>query len=217
MFALSYYYMPNMYILLNERIFGVKVAYNTPKSDINGENQLTDAIDRFIITIGTRRVKGRLDCGNNCCLTFVGGVTLAVALMALLEGCILGSAGLYPGDPCPDDPLTCFVFDNTTIVVPLFAFDCTPGNTSMLPSNASTAWCYGWIIRRNTVSRVINQIGICGGILGVLGTVFAFMFEAHIIVGLIIVGNWNDPVLCYDWSIHCNETIVFRFSLYDLF
>lgn len=163
------------------------MTYNVPKCDSNGESEpKTDAICRFLITIGNRRVNGRLDCGNNCCLTFVSGFTLTVTLMVLFEGCILSSAGVYPGDACPDDPMTCFVFDNSTTVGPVSSFECTPGNITIIPLNATNAWCYGWIIRRNTVSRVINQIGICGGIFGVLGTFFAFMFEANLCVSTVI-------------------------------
>lgn len=184
-FALSYCYFPNMYIFFNERIFGIKLTYNPVNKGTNEKVQPTNAVGRFLITIGHREVTARFDCGNNCCLTFVGGVTLALALMVLFEGCILASAGLYPGDSCPDDPMTCFVFDNTTTSGPVSAFDCAPGNISLIPSNASNAWCYGWVVKRNTVSRVINQIGICGGIIGVLGTLFAFMFQAHMIISLV--------------------------------
>ena len=46
------------------------------------------------------------------------------------------------------------------------------------PGQTDNAWCYGWVVKRQTVSSVINQIGICGGILGVSGTLFACMFRS---------------------------------------
>ena len=177
--VLCYYRVSSVYIFFNERIFGITL---TPNSDT--EKTKTD---RFLVAIANKPVKGRCGCGNNCCLIFVGGFTLAMALMVLFEGCVLASASIKNGDQCPDDPVTCFVFDNTSHSGPVSDFECVPGNTSIVSSNATGVWCYGWIVRRNTVSRVINQIGICGGIIGVFGTLFAFMYQAHAAVAIIIL------------------------------
>ncbi|CAF1075092.1 unnamed protein product [Rotaria sordida] len=172
-------FAPRIYSFLNARLFGIKVTYEPGKNSGNAESKNGKKVGRFEITIDDRTVKSHAPGANQHFLTFIGAVTLSMALMALFEGCILASAGLYPGDECPSDPMTCFVFDNSSSIPTASSFNCTPNVIPTMPINGTNAWCYGWVIKRNTVSRVINQIGVCGGILAVIGTLFAFMFQAH--------------------------------------
>jgi hypothetical protein len=74
--------------------------------------------------------------------------------------------------------MTCFASSNDASSTAVGTFECVPGNKTTFPNGTNIAWCYGWIVKRQTLSNVINQIGICGGIIGVSGTLFAFMFRS---------------------------------------
>jgi hypothetical protein len=165
--ALLSKYSHNIFAFLTKHMLGVELEYPIEK----------DSSSCVTIIIDGTPVKSK----NRCCqvgfLWFISTVTCTVALMVLYEGCILGSAGVYLGDGCPSDPMTCFASSDNVSSTAVGTFQCIPGNMTTFPRETNTAWCYGWIIKRQTVSSIINQIGICGGILTVSGTFFAFMFR----------------------------------------
>ena len=106
-------------------------------------------------------------------LVLLCGVLLGLMAVLIFDGCILGNAPLESGDDCPSYPMDCFLFptrDNATIVQ---SFRCLPNDainfTSIYPDGH--AWCYGWIIGRQTTKNVLDQIGICAGLLGLFATI----------------------------------------------
>ena len=83
--------------------------------------------------------------------------------------------------------MTCFAINAAGADVGVF--DCVSGNKTEFPVQGESAWCYGWIFRRQSVNSVMSQIGICGGILGVIATLFAFMFRS------IGVQTWQKVII----------------------
>ncbi|CAF4060682.1 unnamed protein product [Rotaria sp. Silwood2] len=166
-------FAPRIYSFLNGRLFGIKVIYELTNNDGNAGSTNETKVSCFEITIDDQPVKSRAPWVHQHFLTVVGAVTLSMALMTLFEGCILASAGLYSGDECPSDPMTCFAFDNTSSVPTAGVFNCTSNTVPTIPINGTNAWC--------------NQIGVCGGILAVIGTLFAFMFQANTIVAFVTI------------------------------
>jgi hypothetical protein len=162
-------YSHSIYRFLLIHMLGVELEYNTDPDSPS----LTIKIDQIPVKYE------RTSC-QVAFLWIVATATVTLALMVLYEGCILGNAGVYIGDDCPSDPMTCFASNYNGSDTG--TFECVPGNKTVFPNGTDKAWCYGWIVKRQTVSSVINQIGICGGIcggiLGVSGTLFAFMFRA---------------------------------------
>jgi putative effector of murein hydrolase LrgA (UPF0299 family) len=152
------------------RMLGVELEYK-PNSKPNSPGYITIKVDQMPVKSTHQSVQVFF-------LWFIGTTTLTLALMVLYEGCILASAGVYYGDDCPSDPMTCFASTENTSSSEVGIFECVPGNKTIFPGNTNNAWCYGWVVKRQTVSSVINQIGICGGILGVIGMLFAFMFRS---------------------------------------
>jgi hypothetical protein len=166
--ALISIYSHHVYHFLTNRLLGIELVYPTGKIDTVYPN----------IKIDDKQVKSNRPAFDNRFLWFLSTSTCTVALMVLYEGCILGNAGVYLGDYCPSDPMTCFASSDDTNSGEVGTFQCVPGNLTAFPGETNKAWCYGWIVTRQTVSSVINQIGICGGILGVSGTLFAFAFRS---------------------------------------
>ncbi len=153
---------------LTNHLLGIELFYPTGKADAVYPT----------IKIDDKQVKSNRPAFDNYFVWFLTTSTCTVALMVLYEGCILGNAGVYLGDYCPSDPMTCFASSDDTNSGEVGTFQCVPGNLTAFPGETNKAWCYGWIVTRQTVSSVINQIGICGGILGVSGTLFAFAFRS---------------------------------------
>jgi hypothetical protein len=158
-------YAHSIYRFFMMRMLGVELEYDT---NPNSLKYLTIKVDQM-------QVKYERILRTLVVLWFIGTATLTLALMVLYEGCILGSAGVYIGDYCPSDPMTCFASNYNGSDTG--TFECVPGNMTVFPGTTDKAWCYGWIVKRQTVSSVINQIGVCGGILTVVGTLFAFTFR----------------------------------------
>ena len=160
-------YAEGIYAFFMNRMVGVTLEHST------------DEVDSpvLIIKIDGMPIKTRPRSIQQLVLWCFGTITLGVAVMVLFEGCILGNAGVYLGDDCSDDPMTFFASGDDASSTAVGTFECVPGNKTTFPNRTINAWCYGWIVKRQTVSKVINQIGICGGIIGVTGTLFAFMFR----------------------------------------
>jgi hypothetical protein len=99
------------------------------------------------------------------------------------EGIILGYATAKPGDSCPTPkrgtPATvvnCFIFQNAFDVLPINTSFPTPCNSSMsLPSVGSWAACFTWIYADVQVVDVIEELGICAGIVALFGSFVAVM------------------------------------------
>jgi hypothetical protein len=161
-------YSHDVYGFFMNRMLGVELEYNKKPDD---KLYMTIKIDQIPI-------ESKHHSRNEYFLWFIGTVTLTIALMALYEGCILASTGVYIGDDCPNDPMTCFASSSNRSSSEVGTFECVPGNKTTFPDGTNIAWCYGWVVKRQTVSSVINQIGVCGGILGVSGMLFAFMFRS---------------------------------------
>jgi hypothetical protein len=109
---------------------------------------------------------------------FLAALTLSITAVLIFEGCFLASTRLLPNDNCPDYPMDCFVFPNATAHDPISdsaTFHCDPSNTTQFPSNMSdaTAWCFGWIIRLQTTKDILDQLGVCTGLIGLFTTLLA--------------------------------------------
>lgn len=159
-------YAHGIYCFVLARILGIELEY---PNDKNRDVYL-------LIKIGDVKLESKYRSCRAHCLWFIATTTLTLVLMVLFEGCILGSAGVYVGDECPSHPMTCFAKNAARVDVGVF--ECVPGRKAQFPERGESAWCYGWIIKRQSVNSVMTQIGICGGILGVIGTLFAFVFRS---------------------------------------
>jgi hypothetical protein len=120
---------------------------------------------------------------NRIGLYFLLCASLWCAAVVFFEGIILGYATANNGDSCPtpkrgtpSTTVDCFIFQN--------AFDRDPTNTSYptqcnssmsITFNGYSAACFAWIYADVEVIDVIEELGICAGIVALLGSLVAVM------------------------------------------
>ena len=126
-------YSHDMYNFLMNRMLGVTLTFPS-----EGDEQ-----EYITIKIDEHEVKSKHGSFKAFFLWLIGTTTFTVALMVLYEGCILGNAGVYPGDACPSDPMTCFASSDNPSSSEVGTFQCTPGNITTFPDGTNKAWCYG--------------------------------------------------------------------------
>ena len=137
---------------------------------------------------------------------------LGLMSVIIFDGCFLSSAGLEVNDQCPEDPMDCFVFTDKDSILPNGPFKCSPGHSADFITNESDgyAWCYGWVIKRQTTRKVLDQIGICSGLIGLFGTILALIIylAKHQKCFWILVSAFGAVILAsmillirYKWSL----------------
>jgi hypothetical protein len=105
------------------------------------------------------------------------------AAVVFFEGIVLGYATVKSGDSCPTpkkgNPATvvdCFIFQNAFDTSPINKTFPTQCNSSMIMSfSGFSASCFAWIYADVEVIDVIEELGICAGIVALLGSVVAVM------------------------------------------
>jgi len=106
-------------------------------------------------------------------------MTLSVTAVLIFQGCFLSNTRLLPNDNCPEYPMDCFVFNETKSqpISDNITFHCDPKNKTQFPIGVSdpTAWCFGWIIQLQTTKNVLDQLGVCTGLLGLFSTFLAII------------------------------------------
>jgi hypothetical protein len=124
-------------------------------------------------------------------LAIITGLILSMMPVLVFEGLFLSSANVSPGNQCPSNTMDCFVFETKTVISsPIASFVCQSGNNAVYPNSTDGdfAWCYAWVINHQTTVAVLNQLGLCSGLIGLFATIFKATFEIrHYRVGLVIV------------------------------
>jgi len=76
--------------------------------------------------------------------------------------------------------MDCFIFNDSTAnpITEKMNFHCDPLNKTQFPLNMTNgiAWCYGWIFRFQTIEDVLDQLGVCTGLIGFFTTLLAVIF-----------------------------------------
>ncbi len=109
--------------------------------------------------------------------------SLWCAAVVFFEEIILGYATANSGNSCPTPkrgtPSTivdCFIFKNAFDVNPINTSFPTQCNSSMsIIFTGYSASCFAWIYANVEVADVIEELGICAGIVALLGSVVAIM------------------------------------------
>ena len=158
-----------------------------------------------------------------------------IAAILIFQGCFLLNTRLTPTDDCPDDPVDCFVFNGTS-ATPLSespSFHCDPQNTTQFPLGLSNgvAHCFRWIFARQTTKKILDQLGVCTGLLGLFATLLAIvvylgksiksllishLFLACIITAIVLLPyyKWSYTPLTYAVLCVCSGLVVFGLILF---
>ncbi|CAF0773693.1 unnamed protein product [Adineta steineri] len=189
--------------LINEIVIGVK----PPKVE---DDQDEDASSKKKRRYLWKKFKNSIII--TFCLVAIAILTTAGGL--IFEGCLLANARLLPNDNCPDYPMDCFVFNQKADTEPITqdpTFRCAPSNTAQFPSGNSdgVAVCFGWIIKLQSTKNILDQFGICTGVIGLFTTLLAiiiFLGESIItfVLGFLLLAT-SITFLCLvpslSWSV----------------
>jgi hypothetical protein len=105
---------------------------------------------------------------------FLTTAILTVFLTVLFEGCVLSTKGIIVGTDCPDFDAHCF--DTTDVFHTSGPFVCTPGEKADFNISVHYVWCVGLVIDRQEVNNVLEKIGTCGGLLGIISCVVPLVY-----------------------------------------
>ena len=114
--------------------------------------------DRFLISNTIRsRLPFILTIGS--CVLF--------AVLVFIEGCIFSTRHIYSKKECIPRTPECYLFTSEhSSFRPLYEYTCQAGSP-VIPSNmsASYAVCYGFVLPDQSSTDVLNQLGVCTGLL----------------------------------------------------
>jgi len=110
----------------------------------------------------------------------LGRLKMVMALVSLfamvnvvfIDGCVLSTDTLTVGQVCPNQPKDCFIYDSPFSTSPSESFVCSPGDP-VIPANSSAyrAFCYRYILSGQKTIDILNQLGICTGVLSLSANV----------------------------------------------
>ncbi|CAF2990404.1 unnamed protein product [Rotaria sp. Silwood2] len=149
---------------VSRRIIGIETQEAVGEDDGVGKDQGIQ-----IVTL-TKKVHVRWVAWSFAALA---AMILSFTGMTFFQGCFLASARLFPNDECPDYPMDCFVSNRTHRI----RFHCNPSSEAVFPGNITNqiAWCFGWVINLQTTKSILDQLGVCTGLMGLFTTVLAII------------------------------------------
>lgn len=109
--------------------------------------------------------------------------------VVFIEECVISADALAVGELCPDQSKDCFVFDYPMAYSPSKSFECVPGEP-VISSNSSgyRAACYKYILNQQKTIDILNQLGICAGLLSLSANILWLLCSiASRLLGLIIL------------------------------
>ena len=98
---------------------------------------------------------------------------LGIFVTIIFNSLILSSESVKNSDPCPDYDASCFGNDGTQDVGP---FSCEKGNTTSFTINSNTWWCVGWVYQARSAKDVLDTLGTCGGLLGLVSSIVPIVY-----------------------------------------
>ncbi|CAF1193251.1 unnamed protein product [Didymodactylos carnosus] len=160
----------NLFYLIVEKIFGIKRYYLDIKvnSEAKQKTQILNLYGKHIDLADRSRI-------NRYMLFIITTTAISAVLIVFFDGCLLAAVSIYPNTTCPYfGTMDCFVYqsdDNS----PSVKFECSSGNLANFSD--SSAWCYRWIALDQTTTSIVNQIGICTGLLTAYGAFLQIFFQ----------------------------------------
>lgn len=113
----------------------------------------------------------------NCIIRFFSDVLasaiLAVFVAIMFDSLIMSNQRLSVGTKCPSYSAECFGTNGGTNVGP---FNCSDGQYANFSVDSTTVWCAGWIYQDRTINDVLDTLGTCGGLLGIISSIVPFVY-----------------------------------------
>ena len=133
---------------------------------------------KYIMNIYGENIDLRKSRGFRFHLSAIVGVLFTFITMTFFFGCIVTMEYYYSGDSCPSRSKDCFVFASSfTEVAPVDQFICNPGETIQTLNSTSYRYvaCFGYEFGAQSTLEILNQLGICTGILSLFSIIVIFL------------------------------------------
>lgn len=95
------------------------------------------------------------------------GTCLFVSIVVFIDGCVFSTRHVYFTKECSERIPNCYLFQsNVSKIRPVNEFVCETYQP-VIPSNMSDSFavCYGFVLPAQSTMDVLNQIGVCQGLL----------------------------------------------------
>lgn len=182
-----------IYILIFTFLIPIRDYVNFLKHLFNIEiNVIADGSSKsYIINIYGENIDIKKSIGFRFHLSTIVGLLLTFITMTFFVGCIVTMEYYYSGDPCPNRSKDCFVFGGSyKEFSPIDQFVCNLGEIIKIPNSTSYRYvlCFGYALDGQSTLDIMNQLGICTGILSLLSILVIFLHRiSYHICGIIII------------------------------
>jgi hypothetical protein len=171
-------------------IIGLKSTYFTFLDANFGIGNVTNDNKEIILHVYGTQVNFSADKRLRISFKILVLVSFHIVSLVFVDGCILSRSNLSPNSMCPTSFTTdCFYFDSS------FTFDgrhlhC-PVSEPVSDTNvtAEVIVCYIWMVKSQTVTTVLTQLGICSSILSLVGLFFRCLYH------LARYEYWGTPIM----------------------
>ncbi|CAF1199519.1 unnamed protein product [Adineta ricciae] len=107
------------------------------------------------------------------------GMCLLVIILVFIEGCVFSTRHVYSKKLCSDRIPNCYLFKSRfTSFTPMYEFVCE-ADKPIIPSNMSAnyAVCYGFVLPDQSTIDILNQLGVCTGILSLIDSLYPLAYK----------------------------------------
>ncbi|CAF3316162.1 unnamed protein product [Rotaria socialis] len=127
------------------------------------------------------------------CLSLTAAVVIGVTLIVFVDGIILNVIYLSPNEKCPEDgDMDCYSTSGNNRY-----FHCNSSET-LIPTYLGSATCYKWFKKGISTLEILEQIGLCAGLIQVFNWVV----------------NLYLRLLLYSYRCPCETTMICCFRSY---
>jgi hypothetical protein len=100
---------------------------------------------------------------------------LSLSWTIIFDTIFLLTHRVIAGQSCPDYNADCFVFPTFLNTTPVGPYSCTPNQMATFPTDGRIV-CYAWVIGSQGTNDILQVLGTCGGLLGIVGSIVPFVY-----------------------------------------
>jgi hypothetical protein len=130
---------------------------------------------------------------------------LAIFFTIICNALIISAETVQADGKCPFSNAECFEGNRSHSSS---TFNCTKDGLTNLPSTSKTWWCVGWIYKDKGIKDVLDTLGICGGLLGLISSIVPLVYY---------ISYYKNCVcsLSVTWIIPCIPPAVLGYVAWD--
>lgn len=114
-----------------------------------------------------------LRCIERFLSDILASAVLAIFVAIIFDSLILSSGRIMVGAKCPAYAADCFGKNRSADVGP---FSCDDNKYANFSVTSKTLWCVGWVYQNKNMNDVLDTLGTCGGLLGIISSIVPFVY-----------------------------------------